>query len=160
MKKPVLVFGREMFDAQSAAARQSARLRINRNIHHSFEHPSQRMLNAMEPDSYAQPHRHPVATKDETFFVLRGSFGLLVFDEIGNITEKAIVRAGGEFVGGNVPAGTFHTMVSLESGSVFCEVKAGPYEAATEKELATWAPEEGSAEAPLYLVKLKQSLAR
>ena len=156
----MLVFGRELFDKQSEAARRSPRLRINYNFHASFEHPSQRVLNAMEPDSYARPHRHPLQTKDETFFILRGSFGALVFDETGNVREKALLRAGGELVGGNVPAGAFHTLVSLESGSVFFEVKAGPYEAATEKEWAPWAPEEGSAEGQRYLADLKRLLTR
>lgn len=109
----------------------------------------------MDPDSYARPHRHAVAAKDETFFILRGSFGLLVFDEIGNVREKAVVSAGGEFVGGNVPAGAFHTLVSLQSGSVFFEVKAGPYEAARDKEWASWAPEEGNPDGQRYLAELK-----
>src|SRR4051812_33413264 len=101
----MLIFGRELFDKQSNAARHSPRLRINYNFHASFQHPSQRVMNAMEPDSYARPHRHPVATKDKTFFILRGSFGLFIFDETGSVREKAVLCAGGEFVGGNVPAG-------------------------------------------------------
>lgn len=153
-----LVFGREMLDRLTAAARQAPRLRMNSNVHSSFTHPSQRVLNAMEPDSYARPHRHPVATKDETFLVARGAFGLFVFDEGGNVTEKALLRAGGDFIGGNVPAGIFHTLVSLETGSVFFEAKAGPYDAATDKEWAPWAPQEGQPEARRYLARLKRLL--
>src|SRR5574340_1780094 len=144
-----LVFGRETFERLTVAARQAPRLRTNWNIHGSFTHPSQRVFNAMEPDSYARPHRHPVATKDETFIVVRGAFGMFVFDDSGNVIEKALLRAGGDLIGGNVPARSFHTLVSLESGSVFFEAKAGPYDAGTDKEWDPWEPEEGHPEGRL-----------
>lgn len=152
----ITLFKRQMLEELSASARNAPRRRINSNIHQSHSHPSQRVVIAMEPDSYARPHRHPVATKDETLFVLRGAFGLLCFDEAGNVTTKAVLRAGGETIGCNVPAGTFHTLVSLEPGSVFFEAKAGPYDAPTDKEWAPWAPEEGHSDAPAYLAKLRQ----
>jgi len=58
-----------------------------------------------------------------------------------------------------VPANTFHTLVSLEPGSVFFEAKAGPYDAPTDKQWAPWAPEEGHADAPAYLEKLRKLVA-
>jgi hypothetical protein len=54
-----------------------------------------------------------------------------------------------------VPAGTFHCLVSLESGSVFFEAKAGPYDPATDRDWPLWAPAEGDAEALLYLARLR-----
>ena len=152
----VSLFGRKTLDDLIASARNAPRRRINSNIHAAHSHPSQRVLIAMEPDSYGRPHRHPSASKEETLFVLRGAFGLLCFDEAGNVTTKAVLRAGGETFGCTVPAGTFHTLVSLEPGSVFFEAKAGPYDAPTDKEWAPWAPEEGHADAPAYLARLRQ----
>ena len=156
---PVSLFGRKTLDELTASARSAPRRRIHSNLHASPSHPSQRVVIAMEPDSYGRPHRHPAATKDETLFVLRGAFGLLCFDEAGSVTTKAVLRAGGETFGCNVPAGTFHTLVALEPGSAFFEAKAGPYDAPTDKEWAPWAPEEGSAGAPAYLEKLRQLVA-
>jgi cupin fold WbuC family metalloprotein len=157
MSEP-LIFGSEVLDALIAQARATPRKRKNLNLHPSPDFPAHRFLNAMEPDSYGQPHRHPEATKDETFVVLRGRFGLLLFDERGSVTTKAVLGRGCDAIGANVPAGRIHCLVSLEPGSVFMEAKAGPYDAATDKEFASWAPAEGTPGVAAYLEKLRALL--
>jgi cupin fold WbuC family metalloprotein len=154
MTKPEF-FGRECLEALSARASASPRRRMNLNFHDTPEHPANRMLNAMEPDSYIQPHRHTAAFKDETFVVVKGAIGVVLFDERGSVSDTAILRAQGDLIGLHVPAGVFHSLVALEPGSVFFEVKAGPYDPATAKESAPWAPEEGAKDAPAYLSKLR-----
>jgi cupin fold WbuC family metalloprotein len=69
-----------------------------------------------------------------------------------------VLRAGGETLGATVPAGTFHTLVALESGSVILEAKAGPYRPLTDEERAPWAPREGDPEAAAYLERLAASV--
>jgi cupin fold WbuC family metalloprotein len=150
-----LVFGTREFDALTASAQASARRRKNFNFHPSDADPSHRLLNAVEPDSYVCPHRHMEPNKDETLVVLRGSFGVAFFDERGNVTQKAVISARGERMGVNIPRGVFHTLVALESGSVFLEAKAGPYDPATDKQLAPWAPPEGDASAGAYRATLR-----
>lgn len=149
------IFGQPDLDALTTAARASDRRRRNRNFHAVSSHPAQRLLNAIEPDSYVQPHRHRLADRDETIVMVRGAVGIVVFDEDGRITRTAVLRAGGENVGAHLPANTFHTLVALEPGSVFFEAKAGPYDAATDKELAPWSPAEGAAEAMAYHAQLR-----
>ena len=46
------IFNAEMMDNLSAEAMQNPRLRKNLNLHASYEEPSQRLLNAIEPGSY------------------------------------------------------------------------------------------------------------
>jgi cupin fold WbuC family metalloprotein len=150
-----LFFGAQCFEQLTAAARSRTRGRKNLDFHEAASHPAQRLLNAVEPDSYIRPHRHLEASKDETFVVLRGAFGLVCFDESGKVTEARVLRAHGDLVGAHVPARTFHCLVSLEHGSVFFEAKAGPYDAATDKDWPAWAPPEGAAEAPAYLDRLR-----
>ena len=152
-RKPVFV-RRESLDALSSTARESPRRRKNLNFHAELSHPAQRLLNAVEPGSYIRPHRHSHPDRDETFIVLRGAFGLVIFDDSGRVAESVVMRANGEVVGGNVPSGTFHTLVSLEPGSIFFEAKAGPYEALTDKDFAPWSPPEGHADVGGYLGKL------
>jgi cupin fold WbuC family metalloprotein len=159
MDEPPAFFGRELFDALTAAAAAAPRRRMNRNFHCGDDHPAHRFLNAVEPDSYIRPHRHPHALKDETFVVLRGAFGVLLFDEIGGVAQTRVIRAGGELVGAHVPARVFHALVSLESGSIFFEVKAGPYDARTDKQWPAWAPAEDDPAAPSYLAKLRTLFA-
>ena len=83
---------------------------------------------------------------------------LLTFDERGVVT--GVVRFGvdrngeGLVVGTEVSANTWHTVIALEHGCVLLEVKAGPFDPNRPKDLAPWAPDEGSAAALAYLDKL------
>ncbi|MBI1395704.1 MAG: cupin fold metalloprotein, WbuC family [Betaproteobacteria bacterium] len=145
----------ELLDRASTEARRSPRLRRNHNFHDSDEAVCHRLLNAVEPGSYVRPHRHLDPDKDETFVVLRGSFGLVLFDDEGNVTRTAFLRADGDSIGATVPHGTFHTLIAFEQGSVFFESKAGPYRPLADAETASWAPEEGSPETATYLAELE-----
>lgn len=140
----------EMFDALSGEARASARLRKNLNFHPANDYPSNRLLNAIESDSYVPPHRHLDPTKDETLFVLRGSIGVLLFDEQGSVVDQRVMVAGGDTVGIDIPHGVIHSLVALEPGTVAFEAKAGPFVERTPAELLPFAPAEGSPEAATY----------
>ena len=155
MRDIPIFFGADSFEELTAAARGSARRRRNFDFHDGASHPAQRLLNAVEPDSYIRPHRHLEPRKDETFVVLRGAFGLVLFDDAGNVTDARVLRAGGDLVGAHVPGGVFHCLVSLARGSVFFEAKAGPYNVPTDKDWPAWAPPEGTSDAPAYLSRLR-----
>lgn len=148
-----------LLEALSDEARASARRRKNRNIHASESEPCNRLLNAVEPDSYIAPHRHLDPNKDETFVVLRGSFGVVIFDDAGAVSGTHLLAAGGERVGIDIAHGTWHSLVALESGSVFLEAKGGPYAALAQEERAGWAPREGEAPAARYLEGLRRLFA-
>jgi cupin fold WbuC family metalloprotein len=150
-----VVFGQECFDTLTATAQSSPRRRKNLDLHDAASHPAQRLLNAVEPDSYIRPHRHLAPRKDETFVVVKGTFGLVLFDESGRVSESHMLSPDGKLVGAHVPGGVFHCLVALEPGSVFFEAKAGPYDAATDKDWPSWAPAESSPDAPAYLARLK-----
>lgn len=148
-------FGKAALDALSAKAGASPRRRQNLNFHAELAHPAQRLLNAVEPDSYIRPHRHADKLRDETFVVVRGAFGLVLFDAEGGVTQTALMRAGGDLIGAHVPGATYHTLVALAPGSIFFEAKAGPYQPLTDKDFGSWAPKEGDAGVPAYLDSLK-----
>jgi len=152
--KPLLIDSKLLAKAAAAAA-DSPRRRKNLNFHTPQHEGANRLLNAVEPGSYVQPHRHLDADKDETLVVVRGSFGLVFFDEAGNVTQTAIAKATGDVVGVNIPHGTYHSLIAMEPGSVFFEAKAGPYVPITDAERAPWAPREGEPQAPAYLRKLE-----
>jgi cupin fold WbuC family metalloprotein len=67
------------------------------------------------------------------------------------VTTQALLAPGSVAMGVNIPHGTYHSLVALESGSVFFEAKAGPYVPLTPEEKASWAPAENDARAPDYL---------
>ena len=152
--KPLLIDSKLLSKAAAAAA-DSPRRRKNFNFHTPEHEGANRLLNAVEPGSYVQPHRHLDADKDETLVVVRGSFGLVFFDQTGNVTQTAVAKAAGDVVGVNIPHGTYHSLVALEPGSVFFEAKAGPYVPIADAERAPWAPREGEAQVAAYQRKLE-----
>jgi cupin fold WbuC family metalloprotein len=157
MKEPRLtLIDAGLLGAVTDQARASPRRRKNYNFHAQEADPANRLLNAMEPGSYVQPHRHLDPTKDETFIVVRGRFGLVLFDGDGAVARTAVLAASGDAIGADVPYGTYHTLISLESGSVFFEAKAGPYRPIGEQERAPWAPPEGDPRAAAYLADLER----
>jgi len=129
----------------SNKAKTSLRRRMNYNFHKEDAATLQRMLNAMEPDTYIQPHKHENPDKVEAFFVLRGRILLIEFDETGKILDHIILDPKQGNFGGEIPPRTWHTLISLEEGSVAYEVKDGPYDPSVDKNFATWAPAEGDA---------------
>ena len=146
----------QILDQLSLQAKQSPRLRKNYNFHSSDGDICHRLLNAMEPDSYIQPHRHSDINKDETLAVIRGKMGLIIFDDDGTIKEKALLEPTGTVMMANIPHGTFHTLISLDGPSVFFESKAGPFIPLTQDEKAPWAPQEGDESSTEYLGSLKK----
>jgi cupin fold WbuC family metalloprotein len=145
------IITQELLDRVTADAKAIARKRKNFNFHTYDEAPCNRLLNAMEPGSYIHPHWHLDPEKDETMMLVRGRMGIIFFDDSGTVSGTALLSPDTGAVGVNIPHGQFHTVISLESGTVFFEAKAGPYRPLTEEEKAPWAPPEGSGEAAGYL---------
>lgn len=148
------IIDQKQLDTLSAQAAENPRLRKNLNIHPADDCCCHRLFNAVEPGSYIHPHRHLDPAKDETFLIIRGRLGVIMFDDAGKVTGKALLAAGGETVAADLPHGAFHTAVSLERGTIFFEAKAGPYLPLTTGEKAPWAPEDGTPEAAVYLESL------
>ncbi|MGA7827431.1 MAG: WbuC family cupin fold metalloprotein [Geobacteraceae bacterium] len=156
MKKSVRLIRQEILDEVTREAKAASRQRKNHNFHQCDESLCHRLLNAMEPDSYITPHCHLDPEKDEMILVLRGRLGVVFFDDEGTVMQTELLSPAGDVLGVNIPHGEFHTFVSLESGTVFFESKAGPYRPLTAEERAPWAPGEGSDEAAAYLAEIRK----
>jgi cupin fold WbuC family metalloprotein len=116
-----------ILDELTAQAKASPRLRMNRDLRNSEADQSQRMLNAIEPGSPMPIHRHRKTS--ETIVILRGRLVEEYYDELERICTDAIELApGGPVVALNIPAGQWHTLRALESGTVILEMKDGAYE--------------------------------
>lgn len=139
----------------SEQARLSPRLRKNHNIHPADDSRCHRLLNAIEPSSYICPHRHLDPEKDEAFILMSGRLGVITFSENGDVLQAVILSHQSGNLAVDIPHGVYHTAVSLESGTVFYETKAGPYLPLTEAEKAGWAPSDADAEALPYLEQLR-----
>ena len=89
------------------------------------------MLNALEPGTVMPVHRH--LGSSETVICVRGHFEEYLYDENGVLIETIDMRPGGALV--NVPAGQWHNLKSLESGTVLFEAKDGPWKPLGEREI-------------------------
>ena len=123
-----------ILDALCLQAQQSPRLRANHNLHEELNDPIQRLAIAMEPDTLILPHRHPQTW--EMLLPLRGRFAVLIFDEAGRIVERSVLGEGCNIL--QLPANTWHAVLSLDQGGVIFEVKHGPYAPIGEADVATW----------------------
>lgn len=116
-----------VLDKLTAEAKASPRLRMNLDLRNSAEDKSQRMLNAIEPGSPLPIHRHRKTS--ETVVCLRGRLVEEFYDELERRCTEAIeLSPNGPVVALNIPAGQWHTVQALESGSVILEMKEGAYE--------------------------------
>jgi cupin fold WbuC family metalloprotein len=136
----------KLLDELTEKAVASLRKRAHHNLHAVLEDPVQRLCVAIEPGTYIRPHRHANPLTWEVFLMLRGSAVFLAFDDAGRVLERTVLDAGGPVHAIEIEAGTWHSIASLESGSVFFEVKQGPYTAPAAANSAAWAPAEGDGE--------------
>ena len=152
----ITVIDQALLAEVSAEAKQAPRRRRNRNFHPADDYPGHRLLNAIEPDSYVMPHRHLDPAKDESIVCLRGRLGIVVFGPSGQVDRNIALSPAGENVGVDIPHGVYHSVLALESGTVFFEAKAGPYVPLAGDEKAPWAPVEGDAGVADYLAQLRR----
>lgn len=120
-----MVIDKNLLDKVSEQAKVSPRLRMNYNFHQSLDEKCHRFLNAVEPGTLVEIHRHP--SKDETFVLLRGRVEVRTYNDNGSIIESVELCPSEGKYGVNIPKGVWHNLVAIEPNSVFFECKEGPY---------------------------------
>lgn len=135
----------------SLEAAHSVRLRKNLNVHPVLTDPIQRLFNAMEPGTYTRPHRHARDSGWELMLVLRGEFAVLFFDADGLVLNRIALSAPRGDGAVDIPAYTWHCVVSLAPGTLMFEVKPGPYSPVDDKDFAPWAPAEGASDTSAWV---------
>ena len=126
-----MIIDQQVLDELTARAKASPRLRMNLDLRNSPTDKSQRMLNAIEPGTVLPIHRH--RTTSETVVCIRGHFEEYFYDVSGARTAVVDMVPGGNVL--NIPIGWWHSLRSLESGTVLLEVKDGAYEPIGEEDI-------------------------
>lgn len=122
-----MVITQAILDDLSRRAKNSPRLRMNLDLRNSEEDCSQRILNAIEPGSPECIHRHQHTS--ETVVCIRGRVVEEFYDELERIcTDSIVLTPNGPNVAINIPAGQWHSIRAVESGSVVLSCKDGRYE--------------------------------
>jgi len=120
-----MLIDENLLDNVTEQAKASERLRMNYNLHDSLEAKAQRLLNALEPGTVLPVHRH--RNTAETYIVLRGCIRVMFYNDEKVLMDEFLVHPDEKVHGVHIPAGQWHTLDVLESGTVIFEVKDGPY---------------------------------
>jgi cupin fold WbuC family metalloprotein len=153
------IISADYLDSLTLRASRSVKRRQHENLHVNYSEPCQRLFNAIEPNSYIQPHRHLTDPKVELLIAVRGSLAFVAFDNEGNILKVLpfgpdLKNEMSRAIGLEIYPEIWHTVIALEAGSILLEVKSGPFDPSQPKDLAPWAPQEGSVNCSEYLRKL------
>ena len=134
---------KELLDGLLAEAKENPRLRQNFDLRTSSADTSQRMLNALQPQTEVPIHRHENTA--ETVICLVGKLEEIIYEEVNEyiyeatsccddvirqkkikeISRQILSPAEGKF-GIQIPAGTWHTINVIEPSVIF-EAKDGAY---------------------------------
>jgi len=139
-----------LLDQLIEQARNSARKRKNFNFHETPLDPLHRMLHAMQPETYVQPHKHENPDKREAFIILKGKIAAIQYNDSGKVIEYVILDPEAGNFGVEFPPRTWHSLIVLEIDSVIYEVKDGPWDPSDDKFFAPWAPKEGDPECSAF----------
>ena len=156
----VCVIDQTLISEKASDSRANARKREIHAFQATETEGLQRMLNAIQPGTYIRPHRHPA--KVESLVLIQGALGFVTFEEDGTIVDDRMIllnRDNGNF-GIDCRAGFWHTFIAMAPDTVVYEVKAGPFDAATDKEVPVWAPPENTSEGLSYLADLEARFRR
>ena len=136
-----MIIDKKILDELTERAKKSPRLRMNYDLRTTPDVQSQRMLNALEPGTVLPIHRHKETS--ETVVCVRGHFEEYLYTENDNanvnvnanlnpndngrlvLTEVVDMVPGGVVL--NIPAGQWHSLKCLESGTVLLEAKDGAF---------------------------------
>lgn len=126
-----MVVTKEILDELTEKAKANSRLRCNLDLRNSAEDKSQRMLNALEPETVIPIHRHKDTS--ETCVCIRGHFEEYFYDKNGVLTDTIDMVPGGTVL--NIEKDQWHSLKCLEGGTVLLEAKDGTYRPLDEDEI-------------------------
>ena len=121
-----MIIDKKILDNLTAQAKVNPRLRANLDLRDSTEDDSQRMLNAIEPGTVLPIHRH----KSSSVSLGPGPSDrfLSIYNDIMTQNEVNVRHV-------NIPSGQWHSLKSLESGTILFEAKNGKYAPLAEDEV-------------------------
>lgn len=126
-----MVIDKELLDQLFEQAAENPRKRTNYDMRTSQEDGSQRMLNALLPETEVPIHRHPIS--NENVILITGKMYEILYEEaeengktVLRETERLYLSPSEGKYGCQVPQGVWHT-VEVIAPSVIYEAKDGKY---------------------------------
>lgn len=115
----------QLLNELAGKALASERRRMNLDLRTSADDQSQRMLNALEPDTVLPIHRHTKST--EVVVILRGRMDEIFYDDQRREIARYHLDPAKGVYGLSIPLGQWHGIEVFEP-TVILECKDGPYE--------------------------------
>ena len=128
-----MIIDKKVLDELSTQAKTNPRLRQGFDMRTSPNDKSQRLLNAMEPGTIMPIHRHK--NTSETMVMVRGKLIERLYDDTGNMINELVMEPCGDYSMIQIPAGQWHSLEVLESGTVIFEAKNGMYMPLTDDDI-------------------------
>ncbi|HRY82482.1 MAG TPA: WbuC family cupin fold metalloprotein [Candidatus Moranbacteria bacterium] len=151
----VKIIDQEKINALLEESRISPRKRASICLHTEKSDLVQRMVMAIQTESYMQAHKHELPAKRELFTIYQGEAAVAIFKNDGEI-DNVYVLAPDKIRTIEISAGLYHCLVALTPDIVLFETKDGPWESVEkDKQFAPWMPAEDSEESVEYLKNLK-----
>lgn len=119
-----MVIDEIFLDSLLAEATTSERKRVAYDMRNGNSDSSQRLINALMPETKVPVHRH--RNTSETLVVLRGELVELIYDENGKVVERMVLNPKKGNYMYQIPAGTWHTIEVIEPSVIF-EAKDGAF---------------------------------
>ena len=119
-----MIINNELLDEVTIKAEESPRLRMNFNLHDSFDAKAQRLINVLLPGTVLPIHRHKYTA--ETYVLLRGKMVVVFYNDLGAQIERYLLDPTIGNYGVHIPPGQWHGIEVIEPSAIF-EVKDGPY---------------------------------
>jgi len=156
---PLLTVERQDIEALKAQAAKNPRRRMRLCAHRDPSERLHEMLIALTKDAYIRPHKH--LTKPESFHVVDGACDVVLFDEVGIITEIITMGtyASGRRFYYRLAEPWFHTVRIRSEFLVFHESGLGPF-APDDTAFPAWAPSVDGPEANEFLQRVDAALER
>ena len=151
-KKSIVYLGDEEATFLKSQAIKSPRCRARICVHKSNDDALHEMLIAISSQSYIHPHKH--IAKSESFHIVEGSVDVIIFDDVGNITNiiKMGMPGSGRSYFYRLSEARFHTMIVHSNILVMHEVTNGPFDK-EQTILAPFAPPESDKNAAREYIK-------
>lgn len=150
----IFVLNKLILSKGKSASRKSSRLRMIQPVQRTQTAKVQRLLNFLQPGTYIRPHRHPLEQATESVCLLSGHLEVLIFNPQGSIHARHHLTTTSPLI--DIEPGVWHGMIAHAPDTVIFEVKKGPYNPETDKEFASWSPEEDSSDVKKFLARLNE----
>ncbi len=137
----IVKISRNDIELLKKSAWENERRRIRVCAHKGIGDKLHEMFIVHGRDTYVRPHKH--LGKTESFHVIEGAVDVIVFDQVGNLSE---VISMGDYMSGRefyyrLSDPLYHTLLIRSDVLVFHETTTGPFVRA-DTVFAPWAPEE------------------